>query len=116
MLVFALFLTVAGVSLLLKLTLILISRNAFRGGPLTQPKPQPELSSSGAELPNSPEPAPPLAVRYERGYKLKMDIKSLDFNDQILIINSVLLGDRAKDSDSFTQRLLRWIAISINEN
>merc|ERR1712010_253368 len=36
-----------------------------------------------------------------------MDIKDLDFNDQILIINSALLGDRAKDNNSFTQRLLR---------
>ena len=45
-----------------------------------------------------------------------MDIKNLNFNDQILIINSVLLGDKAKDNDSFTQRLLRWIAIFINEN
>ena len=38
-----------------------------------------------------------------------MDIKNLDFNNQILIVNSSLLGDAAKDNNSFTQRLLRWI-------
>ena len=102
---FALFLTAAGVRPLLKLTLILISRNSFRGGTPAQPQPL-----------KQPEPAPPLAVRNERGYNLKMDIKNLDFNDQILIINSVLLGDKAKDNDSFTQRLLRWIPISIHDN
>ena len=46
-------------------------------------------------------------MKNERGFKLQMDIKELDFNDQILIINSALLGDRAKDNNSFTQRLLR---------
>ena len=103
---------------MLKLTLILISRNSFRSGPLAQPKSfaQPELTASGADPLNNPEPVPPLAVRNERGFKLKMDIKNLNFNDQILIVNSVLLGDKAKDNDSFTQRLLRWIAIFINDN
>ena len=62
-------------------------RNAFRDGSLNQPK---------------------IAVKNERGFKLKMDIKNLNFNDQILVINSSLLGDKAKDNNSFTQRLLRW--------
>merc|ERR1712004_956502 len=31
----------------------------------------------------------------------------MGFNDQILIMNSSLLGDRAKDNNSFTQMLLR---------
>ena len=61
-------------------------RNAFRDGSLNQPK---------------------IAVKNERGFKLKMDIKGLNFNDQILIIKSSLLGDTAKDNNSFTQRLLR---------
>ena len=39
-----------------------------------------------------------------------MDIKNLNFNDQILIINSSLLGDTAKDNNSFTQSLLRLVA------
>ena len=67
--------------------LILISRNAFRDGSLNQPK---------------------VAVKNVRGFKLKMDIKELNFNDQILLINSSLVGDKAKDNNSFTQRLLRW--------
>ena len=48
-------------------------------------------------------------MKHERGFKLKMDIKDLGFNDQILVINSSLLGDKAKDNNSFTQRLLRWL-------
>ena len=48
-----------------------------------------------------------MAVKNERGFNLKMDIKRLGFNDQILIMNSSLLGDRAKDNNSFTQMLLR---------
>ena len=67
--------------------LILIFRNAFREGSPNQPK---------------------LAVKNVRGFKLKMDIKKLNFNDQILLINSSLVGDKAKDNNSFTQRLLRW--------
>ena len=67
--------------------LIQISRNAFRDGSLNQPK---------------------VAVKNVRGFKLKMDIKELNFNDQILLINSSLVGDKAKDNNSFTQRLLRW--------
>ena len=70
-----------------------MSRNNFRDGSQHHPK-----------------PAPVLAVKNERGFKLQMDIKELDFNDQILIINSALLGDRAKDNNSFTQRLLRLFA------
>ena len=65
-------------------------RNAFREGRL-----------------NHRKPAPVMAVKNERGFNLKMDIKRLGFNDQILIINSSLLGDRAKDNNSFTQMLLR---------
>ena len=67
--------------------LILISRNAFRDGSINQPK---------------------VVVKNVRGFKLKMDIKELNFNDQILVINSSLVGDKAKDNNSFTQRLLRW--------
>ena len=70
-----------------------MSRNNFRDGSQHHPK-----------------PTPVLAVKNERGFKLQMDIKELDFNDQILIINSALLGDRAKDNNSFTQRLLRLFA------
>ena len=69
-------------------------RNAFRDGSLNQPK---------------------IAVKNERGFKLKMDIKGLNFNDQILVINSSLLGDKAKDNNSFTQRLLRW-AVTLFRN
>ena len=83
------------IRLLLMLCLILISRNSLRSGSLNQPK---------------------LAVKHERGFKLKMDIKNLDFNDQILIINSSLLGDKAKDNNSFTQRLLRWCARFVHMN
>ena len=50
--------------------LILISRNAFRDGSINQSK---------------------LAVKNVRGFKLKMDIKELNFNDQILVINSSLV-------------------------
>ena len=67
-------------------------RNAFREGRL-----------------NHRKPIPVMAVKNERGFNLKMDIKRLGFNDQILIINSSLLGDTAKDSNSFTQRLLRLV-------
>ena len=70
-----------------------MSRNAFRDGSLYHHKPMPAL-----------------AVKNERGFKLKMDIKDLGFNDQILIINSSLLGDKAKDNNTFTQRLLRCAA------
>ena len=66
-----------------------MSRNSLRSGSLNQPK---------------------VAVKHERGFRLKMDIKKLNFNNQILIINSSLLGDGAKDNNSFTQRLLRWVA------
>ena len=54
---------------------------------------------------------PKLAVKNERGFKLKMDIKELNFNDQILVINSYLVGDKANDNNSFTQRLLRWAVL-----
>ena len=115
MLGFASFLTVAGNWPFWKLTLIQIFRNSFRGATLAQPKPlnQPEPSVSGA---NPLKAEPVLAVRNERGFNLKMDIKKLNFNDQILIINSVLLGDKAKDNNSFTQRLLRWNVTLINDN
>ena len=73
------------ITLLLKLYLILMSRNSSRNGCLK----------------------PKLAVRHEKGFNLKMKIKKLNFNNQILVINSSLLGDTAKDNNSFTQRLLR---------
>ena len=43
----------------------------------------------------------------DRAFKLKKKIKDLNFNDQILIVNSSLLGDTAKDTGSFTQNLIR---------
>ena len=42
------------------------------------------------------------------GFDLKMDIKKMNLNDQILIVNSSLIGDTAKDINSFTQTLLRY--------
>ena len=93
-LAFVLFLTAAGITIILLLMLCLIQmlRNALRSGPLNRPKPPPAL-----------------AVKNERGFNLKMDVKNLNFNDQILIINSSLLGDTAKDNNSFTQSLLRLV-------
>ena len=41
------------------------------------------------------------------GFDLKMKIRDLNFNDQTLIVHSSLLGNAAKDTDSFTQRLAR---------
>ena len=41
------------------------------------------------------------------GFDLKMDIKKVNLNDQILIVNSALIGDTSKDIKSFTQTLLR---------
>lgn len=82
--------------MLSKLCVILMSRNSLRNGSLNPP--------------------PKLAVKHERGFRLKMDIKKLNFNDQILVINSSLLGDAAKDNNSFTQRLLRWISTFVHVN
>ena len=59
----------------------------------------------------SQPPTQALAVQNQRGFNLKMKIRELGFNDQILIINSSLLGDTAKDSNSFTQRLLRLVLL-----
>ena len=42
------------------------------------------------------------------GFDLKMDIKKVNLNDQILIVNSSLIGDTAKDINSFTRSLLRF--------
>ena len=41
------------------------------------------------------------------GFDLKLKIKKVDLNDQILIVNSSLIGDTAKDIKSFIQGLLR---------
>ena len=48
-------------------------------------------------------------MTHQKEYTLKMKIDELDFNDQILIMRSCLLGHRAPDKDSFTQQLLRWL-------
>ena len=72
-------------------SLLLCSRNAFRDGSRHLQKQK-------------------LFVKNQKGFNLKMDIKNLNFNDQILVINSSLLGNTAKDDNSFTQMLLRWIA------
>ena len=48
-----------------------------------------------------------LEVRDQVGFEMKDNIKKQGFNDQILIINSALLGDTAKDGNSFTMRLIR---------
>ena len=42
------------------------------------------------------------------GFDLKMQIKKVNLNDQILVVNSSLIGDTAKDIHSFTQTLLRY--------
>ena len=47
------------------------------------------------------------AIRDQFGFDLKMDIKKVNLNDQILIVNSSLIGDTAKDIKSFTRSLLR---------
>jgi hypothetical protein len=36
-----------------------------------------------------------------------MKISALNFDDQTLIVHSALLGNKARDTDSFTQRLVR---------
>ena len=56
------------------------------------------------EITRGPKPAK--AIK-ELSFDLKMEIKKRDFNDQILIVNSSLLGDTAKDLNSFTQSLIR---------
>ena len=53
---------------------------------------------------------PSRQVRDMVGFEMKDDIKKQGFNDRILIVNSVLLGDTAKDGNSFTMRLIRYIA------
>ena len=70
------------------------------------------LERSGS-LRQSKPPTQALTVKNQRGFNLKMKIRNLGFNDQILIINSSLLGDTAKDSNSFTQRLLRLVLLLI---
>ena len=42
------------------------------------------------------------------GFDLKMEIKKVNLNNQILIVNSSLIGDPAKDMNSFTQGLIRY--------
>ena len=46
-------------------------------------------------------------VRDMVGFKMKDNIKKQGLNDQILIVNSALLGDTAKDEHSFIMRLIR---------
>ena len=41
------------------------------------------------------------------GFTMKEDIKKLGFNERILVVHSALLGDTAKDTNSFTKRLIR---------
>ena len=48
-------------------------------------------------------------MKHQKGFDLKMAIEKLDFNDQILLIKSCLLGHKAADNNSFTQQLLRWL-------
>ena len=43
----------------------------------------------------------------DTGFALKMDIKKVNLNNQILMVHSSLIGDTAKDKNSFTQSLLR---------
>ena len=47
-------------------------------------------------------------VMRDVGFDLKMRIKKVNLNDQILVVNSSLIGDTAKDIHSFTQTLLRY--------
>ena len=65
----------------------MLCRNAFRDG----------------------KPALAVAMKHQKGFDLKMKIEKLDFNDQILLIKSCLLGHKAADNNSFTQQLLRWL-------
>ena len=67
--------------------IIILCRNAFRDG----------------------KPALAVAMKHQKGFDLKMAIEKLDFNDQILLIKSCLLGHKAADNNSFTQQLLRWL-------
>ena len=46
-------------------------------------------------------------VRDIVGFELKDNIRKQGFNDRILIVHSALLGDTAKDKNSFTMRLIR---------
>ena len=86
MLGYASFLTAAGATRLSSLCFTLMSREeSFRGGRQAQPT----------------------AVKNKDGYQLKMDIEELNFNNQIITIQTSLLGFLAKDHYSFTHRLLR---------
>ena len=49
-----------------------------------------------------------LVVLADKGYNLKMKIQDLGFNNQILVINASLLGKKADDLNSFTNRLLKY--------
>ena len=44
----------------------------------------------------------------QTSFERKKEIKNLNYNDQILVVNSVTLGQTAKDNNSFTQGLLRY--------
>ena len=54
-----------------------------------------------------------LVVLADKGYNLKMKIQDLGFNNQILVINASLLGKKADDLNSFTNRLLKYSKIAI---
>ena len=43
----------------------------------------------------------------DSGFEKKENIKKLGFDDRILVVKSALLGDTAKDTHSFTKRLIR---------
>ena len=54
-----------------------------------------------------------VVVLANESFKLKMKIQDLGFNNQILVINASLLGKKADDLNSFTNRLLKY---SINKS
>ena len=43
----------------------------------------------------------------QTSFERKKEIQNLNYNDQILVVNSATLGQTAKDNNSFTQGLLR---------
>ena len=49
-----------------------------------------------------------VVVLANESYNLKMKIQDLGFNNQILVINASLLGKKADDLNSFTNRLLKY--------
>ena len=53
-----------------------------------------------------------VVVLAKESYNLKMKIQDLGFNNQILVINASLLGKKADDLNSFTNRLLKYSNIA----